>query len=350
MAKAQWEADAKDRLITFLRDEYGYSYVTTGEDVVSDPDTGKNYDYELSPEKENLPIIALEIFRLFGELPDLSRQAEWMKITKLLTIELKARGISGYLIRTPSFASVKKFDRKPFASKTADMLTAAIAANPDTHEFFEGGYVFTKVPGDNRVAFSTISGVQQLHPFDSASGALEILLPTKNRQLNVTERVRALLILETGIFPHGVDEVRHYFSTQDLDRFPNIDQVFYETHPGTLSLVFDRSVLICYRDGVLPDNAALENLFLRFVEHRLMTGHRGAFQAVKRVQEKYGSLDRLSEFGKDALISSGESFAQAREWSSVLWIIEHLKNDPNPPFPNPMHDRAAGGEQNVSIQ
>jgi 16S rRNA C1402 (ribose-2'-O) methylase RsmI len=39
MAKAQWEADAKDRLITFLREEYGYSYVTTGEDVVSDPGT-----------------------------------------------------------------------------------------------------------------------------------------------------------------------------------------------------------------------------------------------------------------------------------------------------------------------
>jgi hypothetical protein len=52
---AQWEAGTKDRLITFLHEEYGYSYVTTGEDVVSDPKTGKNSDYELSPEEANLP-------------------------------------------------------------------------------------------------------------------------------------------------------------------------------------------------------------------------------------------------------------------------------------------------------
>jgi hypothetical protein len=76
MAKAQWEADAKDRLITFLREEYGYSYVATGEDVVTNPHTGKNYDYELSPEEANLPIMALEIFRLLGELPDLGIQGD----------------------------------------------------------------------------------------------------------------------------------------------------------------------------------------------------------------------------------------------------------------------------------
>jgi hypothetical protein len=271
MTKAQWEADAKDRLITFLQEEYGYSYVTTGEDVVSDPETRKNYDYDLSPEEANVPIIALEIFRLFGELPDLSRQAEWSKITKLLTINLKARGISGYHIRTPSFASVKKFERRPFVSRTADMLAAAMAANPDSQEFSEAGYVFMKLPGDSPIGFSNHSGARFLQSYEHASEALEVLLPTKNRQLNVQGRTRSLLILEAGIFPRGEYEVRLYFSTQDMDRFPNIDQVFYESHPGTLSLVFDRSVSVCYRDGVLPDNALSEDLFLRFVEHPLAT-------------------------------------------------------------------------------
>ena len=184
MAKAQWEPDAKDRLIIFLWDEYDYSHVTTGEDVFRAPETGKNYDYELSPEEANLPTVALEIFRLFGELPDLSRQAEWSQITRLLTMELKARGISGYLIRTPSFAPVKKFERKTFASKTADMLAAAIAANSDSQEFSEAGYVFRKLLGDSQVVFSNISGVQQLRSYDSAFQALEELLPTKNRQLH----------------------------------------------------------------------------------------------------------------------------------------------------------------------
>jgi hypothetical protein len=59
MAKAQWEADAKDRLITFLREEYGYSYEATREDVIS---TGRNYDYELSTQEANLPSSRLKSF------------------------------------------------------------------------------------------------------------------------------------------------------------------------------------------------------------------------------------------------------------------------------------------------
>jgi len=31
MAKAQWEADARDRLITYLSETYAHAYVTTGE-------------------------------------------------------------------------------------------------------------------------------------------------------------------------------------------------------------------------------------------------------------------------------------------------------------------------------
>jgi hypothetical protein len=60
---------------------------------------------------------SLEIFRLFGELPDLSGQAEWSQITKLLTIELKARGISGYLIRTPILRVRQKVRTQTFRVK-----------------------------------------------------------------------------------------------------------------------------------------------------------------------------------------------------------------------------------------
>src|SRR5262249_5142316 len=49
-------------------------------------------------------------------------------------------------------------------------------------------------------------------------------------------------------------------------------------------------------------------------------------------------------YGKDALISCGERFAQEADWPSVLWIIEQLKNDADPPFPNSMHDGIAKGE------
>jgi len=62
------------------------------------------------------------------------------------------------------------------------------------------------------------------------------------------------------------------------------------------------------------------------------------------MSDKYGNLDHLSVEGKDALISCGEEFAKEAEWVSVLWIIEQLKNDPDPHFPNPMHDEIASGK------
>jgi hypothetical protein len=44
--------------------------VTTGEDVVSDPETSKNYDYELSPEEANLPTGHL-LNRVYAANPDM---------------------------------------------------------------------------------------------------------------------------------------------------------------------------------------------------------------------------------------------------------------------------------------
>jgi hypothetical protein len=54
--------------------------------------------------------------------------------------------------------------------------------------------------------------------------------------------------------------------------------------------------------------------------------------------------------GKDALISCGEMFVEEAKWQSALWMIEPLKNDPDPPFPNLMHDRLAGGQNYFILQ
>src|SRR4029077_6053260 len=109
-------------------------------------------------------------------------------------------------------------------------------------------------------------------------------------------------------------------------------------------LVFDRRVFDCYRDESIPDEKELVGIFVLFVEHRLSSDDTKAFAIVGKISQKYGNLDSLSVNGKDALISCGERFAREADWPSVLWIIEQLKNDANPPFPNPMHERLAGGK------
>jgi hypothetical protein len=348
MPKDQWEIDAKDRLVRFVYETRGVTYTTTGEDVVSNPATGKNFDFELTPEDTANPVIALEIFRLVGQETDLGQQRAWSVVVGLLTAEMEARGIRGYFIRTPRF-NLPKFRRKQFATETANFLADLIARNPDRREFSERGYSVSKTGNDERVVFAHIGGIRQPHPFESASEALGELLPTKNEQLNVQGRERSLLIINTGIFSHGTDEVRHFFSTEDLTEFPNVDQVFFEVAPQDMQLVFDRRVFNCYRDQVPPEDPALSALFIPFVEHRLSVRDRDALSISHRLVERDGSLNGFSPSGKDSLISFGESLAEAEEWHEVLWIIDALKDDPDPHFPNDLHNRMVRGENNVFI-
>src|ERR1039458_140883 len=238
MPKKQWEVDAKDRVFGFLRERQGQDYMATGEDVVTNLLTGRDYDYELTPNAQGHPIIALEIFRIVGDEQDLGHHRAWNDVALRLKTELKTRWIVGYLIRTPHF-NVPKSRRKQFASETADRLAAAIVNHPDQEEFNSDGYAFYKLPGNPDVRFSYIGGVRQIDPFGSVSEALDELLPTKNEQLNTQGRLRTLLILNAGIFLHEEHNVREYFSTTNLDDFPNIDRVFFEIAPGSVALVFD---------------------------------------------------------------------------------------------------------------
>jgi hypothetical protein len=343
MAKKQWEVDAKNRFLRYLLERYGQDYTQTGEDVVVNPLTQRNYDYELTPANHALPISALEIFRLVGDEEDIKSYFTWTDITQRLRTALEARGVTGYLIRTPHFR-VSKFRRDQFASETSDKLAAAIANNPNVDQMTVDDYVVYKNPGDLGVRFSHISGARMINPFGSVHDSLVDLLPTKNEQLNVPGRLRVLLIANVGIFREDL-AIREYFSRSDAGQFPNVDKVFSETGPGNFSLVFDRKVFDCYREEKIPEDEESASLFFTFVEHRLSSDRKKAFQKVRKIHDKYGALDRLSVGGRDGLISCGETFVEEGDWPVVLWIIQQLKNDPDPPFPNSMHARLAEGKR-----
>jgi hypothetical protein len=347
MAKQRWEVEAVDRFLRFLQ-ERGQDYVVTGEDVVTNPLTSRNYDFELTANTQNSPVIALEIFRLAGDEQDLARHRAWNDIAHRLGNELKARNVAGYLIRTPPF-NVPKSRRNQFVSDTADKLVTAIANSADQQEFAADGYEFHKLPDDAPVRLSSIGGIRAINPFASASDALDDLLPTKNEQLNTQGRLRTLLILNAGIFPQEERDIRQYFSIRNMEEFPNVDRTFFETAAGKVALVFDRQVFDCYRNARLPDDDELAGLFFSFVGHRLLARDRKAFEISTMIGDRYGSLDRLSIDGRDALISCGEMFVEEEEWPPVLWIIEQLKNDSDPPFPNPMHERVAEGKDSLLI-
>ncbi len=149
MSKQQWEVDAKEGFVRFLQEQYRQAYLATAENVVTNPATRRDFDYELTAHIAGLPVIALEIFRIVGDERDLGHHRAWNDVVQRLTKELKDKDVSGYLIRTPHF-------------------NASMSLNQDVGE----------------VRFSYIGGARAINPFGSVSDALENLLPTKNEQLN----------------------------------------------------------------------------------------------------------------------------------------------------------------------
>jgi len=115
MPKEQWEENAKNRFVTYIQQLHGQQYAVTGENVVTNPLTRRDFDYELTAIGDDLPVIALEIFRIVGDEMDLGHHKAWNDIAFRLGNELKERGVTGYFISTPHFY-IPKSKLKQFAS------------------------------------------------------------------------------------------------------------------------------------------------------------------------------------------------------------------------------------------
>ena len=96
MPKKQWEIDARDRFLKFLHEVERQDYEPSAEDVVTNPLTGRDYDFELAPRSQGPPIIAFEIFRLVGDETDLAHHYAWNDIVRRMQVELNSRGIAGH--------------------------------------------------------------------------------------------------------------------------------------------------------------------------------------------------------------------------------------------------------------
>lgn len=265
MAKQQWEAEAKDRFLTYLQREHREQWRVLDEDVVVDAASGRNFDYQLGSDERR---IALEIFRLVEDQHDLARQKVWGEVVQLLKQELTSRGIKDYLIRTPSFR-VAKVQREQLAKDLADQLEQAIKDNAGAQEFKVDGFTLARIEGLGTVSFSTFGKAGAVNPPGIALAALEEKLPDKNEQLSIADHERVILIINWA-FIVGVDGVTEACSRIDFNRFPNVDRVYFESRSGRIHLVFDRALFRSFETLSEPPGAELESLYLRWLEYRLV--------------------------------------------------------------------------------
>lgn len=338
MAKQQWEEEAKDRFLRVLRNERGSSWRVLAEDVVVDTAKGTNYDYELGSDKTDDQPVALEIFRLIEDEGDLARDRTRAEITQLLKSELLSRGIKDYAIRTPWNFLVSKAKRLKYVQDLADKLEQAIKVHPDNSELKVEGFSLTKAEGIGTIFFSSAGQVRVIDPPGSALSALANKLPDKNEQLVVTGHERLLLIVNWAHLVSTKDAIEAC-SRIDFAVLPNIDKVYFESHPDKCELIFDRQVFEVFEKQTEPPPAQLEALYMRWLEYRLNYKDPKAFDLVKRRIAQEGNALWLPAFSRVEVLFYGERFVTQGDFDNALWIVRNFKDDPDPGIANEADDK-----------
>jgi hypothetical protein len=263
--KDQWEEEAKDHFVAALKAAGRGDWVVSDTDVVVDPQTNINFDYQLRRENEN---IALEIFRLVETQEEIKRSKLWSLITNSIVTELRKRGVNGFTIKAPYSFNVPPNKAEKFASKIAQKLEDAIRDNPNVDPIQESGFELKRLEGFPDVTMFGIGPGGAVNPSGDAYAFIERKLSKKNRQLNIHNHERVIVIVN---WTPLVDQANMIEACGQIDfsQFTNIDKVYFDNpNSGTVHLVYDRKVYDAFQPAGEPP-AQIEPLFLSWLANSL---------------------------------------------------------------------------------
>jgi len=342
----QWEEEAKNHFIGALKAEGRGDWAVSRTEVVVDPETNINFDYELQIGNK---LIALELFRLVDDKEEIKRSKLWTEITNKVVGELRNRGVQGYTIQTPYAFDVERKDIDKFIAQIAEKLEKAIKQNAQADLVQESGFDAKRIEGFPSVSLFAIGPGGAINPTGDAFRFMERKLPKKNQQLSIANHERIILIINWRPLVDSGNMIQA--CTQiDFSTFPNIDKVYFDlssADPPLVQLVYDREVYDAFQDdGIAPTH--IDELFLSWLANHLSQRNMRAFQLVQEITEHNHDITWLPALSRTELTSIGEEFLKQGRFDEVHWIVDHLKNDPDPSVENPPND--PDGRHNYHLQ
>jgi hypothetical protein len=342
MPKQQWEEQAKDRFIAALKASGRGDWTVSDRDVVVDAATNRNFDYQLSSADSH---IALEVFRLVENEEELANEKLWSTVANQIAAELRKRGIKGYTILTPRF-DVSRNKIPAFVQTTADQLALAITQNPEQDIIKVDGFEIKRLADFADVSLYDIGPGGAVNPSGTAYAALSRKLPKKNTQLEIAGHERIIFIVNWAYIV-ALPDMIEACSQLDFSQFQNIDKIVFEAAPENIHVVYDRAVYEALQsEGKIPTK--LDPLFVEWLGNRLVRMDASAFRHVQEITEREKSLLWLPAMSREQLVRYGEQFLKEKAWADLHWVVDALKDDPDPSTNNATDDRA--GEFNDHLR
>jgi hypothetical protein len=188
-----------------------------------------------------------------------------------------------------------------------------------------------------------------VNPSGDAFTFIERKLPKKNRQLNIQNHERVIVIVN---WMPLVDQANMIEACGQINfsQFSNVDKVYFDDpNSGTVHLVYDRKVYDAFQPaGEAP--AQIEPLFLSWLANSLNAKNLQAFRLVQQITERENSLLWLPAHSREQLTRFGEEFLKRDEPKDLYWIIDHLRQDPDPSIKNASNDPDGKFNEHLRIQ
>jgi hypothetical protein len=326
MAKEQWEEETIERFRDFLSRERSATYGISDRDVVVDPTTGVNFDYQLTSSSGDK--VAVEISRLVESGTDLASAKVWSQIVTLLKQKLTEQGIKGYLVALPKM-HIPLRAVGTYAHHAAARITTAISDNAGVETFSAGGMTFRRIEEYESISFSWGGEARYVNPHGTAETAFLDILPKKNKQVGILDHERIVVVVNWSMFVDEGNVVRA-LSRIDFDAFQNVDRIFFEDRSDRFFQVYERTTynaIVSQQPSSVGDPA----LLLRYLEHQLADRKKEAYGFVKATTLEAGSIEWLSSnAAKVNLVRYAEGFAETGQLDEAMWAIRQLKYDPDP--------------------
>ncbi|MHB8879439.1 MAG: hypothetical protein ACYC8T_37580, partial [Myxococcaceae bacterium] len=210
------ENGAIAKFIEHLAKTRGVTYRQTGREVPINA-AGTNYDFELTPDGQSRPKMAVEVFRIFeceGAAEEERRQGYYWSA---MQTELEAAGVGPMLVSFPQAAPLRR-DAKDLARAHAKVIKDAIDASPGVPKLRVGQFRVVQIPGLKGPALSSSSGgwVDRL----GTRPQFARNLAKKNSQLAVVDHERVVLVVNWAHHTEPED-AKHALATIDTSLLTN---------------------------------------------------------------------------------------------------------------------------------
>lgn len=336
------------KFIKYLARARGIAYRQTGRDVVINSN-GTNYDFDLTPDDQSWPRIAVEVFRIFDSDGAAKEQRRQSYYWNALEAELDAAGVEPVLVSFPRDSAPVERKVREVAKAHAKLIKSALDFSSGESELYVEQFRVTRIPGLDRPVLSTLPSVDYLDAPGVARPQFAKNLAKKNSQLAVDGRERVVIVVNGALLVDPEDAI-HAIATMDTSLLTNIDRVFFESRHHGFELIYDRQVRDSFSSaGVYPSGLGAGGLLDGWLGARLTERSDDAIGLVRRRTEVTGSMDWLdNRHTRTLVVNRISELVEAGDIELGLWAARIAVTDVDPPLENYPDD--PGGQYNGHLR